>query len=113
MKVLKSFVMPAIVLLASLSLSSAGEVFGKILEGSASVGDAASVTVKCGDKDSSAVSTDKSGSYHLVVKDAGKCTLTVSYKGQSASLGIASYQDPVQYDLVLEMKDGKLSVRRK
>jgi len=31
----------------------------------------------------------------------------------TASVDIASYDDPVQCDLVLESKDGKLTVRRK
>ena len=106
---------PLLVFLLAVStgLSLAGEVYGKIVEGSSAVGDAASVEVKCGDKAYPAAKTDKSGSYHLVVKETGKCTLTVSYKGQSASLGIATYDDAVQYDLVLETKDGKLAVRRK
>jgi hypothetical protein len=37
----------------------------------------------------------------------------VSVKGQSASLGIASYEEAVQIDLVLETKDGKPALRRK
>jgi len=91
----------------------AGEVYGKIVEGSTSVGEAATVAAKCGEKAYPAVKTDKSGSYHLVLNEAGKCTMTVSYKGQSASLEIASYDDAVQYDLVLETKDGKLAARRR
>jgi len=39
--------------------------------------------------------------------------MTVKYKQQSASLDVASYEDAVQVDLMVEMKDGKLSVRRK
>jgi hypothetical protein len=97
----------------SLSLPLAGEVFGKIVMGDTSVGSAASVAVQCGDKSYPAVQTDESGSYHLMVKETGKCTLTVTYEGESASLGIASYDEEVQYDLVLEKKEGKLSVRRK
>jgi len=103
----------SLVVLAIPGFATAGEVFGKITEGTATVGDAASVEVKCGDAAYPAVKTDKSGSYHLVVKETGKCTLTVSHKGLSASLSIASYDDPAQVDLVLETKDGKLSVRRK
>ena len=80
-----------VLLIATPSLAMAGEVFGKIVEGSASVGEAASVEVKCGEKTYPAQKTDKSGSYHVVVAESGKCTLTVSYKNQSASLGIASY----------------------
>ena len=91
----------------------AGEVYGKIVEGSTSVGEAATVAAKCGEKAYPAVKTDKSGSYRMVLAETGKCTMTVTYKQQAASLDIASYDDAVQVDLVLEMKDGKLLVRRK
>src|SRR5262247_3774468 len=101
------------VLLLIPSLATAGEIFGKITEGSASVGERASVSVKCGEKAYPAQKTDKSGSYHLVVKESGKCTLTVAYSGQSSSLEVVSYDNPVQLDLAVETKEGKLSVRRK
>jgi hypothetical protein len=39
--------------------------------------------------------------------------MTVRYKQQSASLDVASYEDAVQVDLSVELKDGKLAVRRK
>ena len=95
------------------TLASAGEIYGKITEGSASVGVKATVSVKCGATAYPAQKTDKSGSYHMVVKESGKCTLTVAYSGQSASLEVVSYEDPVQLDLAVEAKDGKVSVRRK
>lgn len=90
----------------------AGELFGKVVEGTSSVGEGASLEVKCGGK-SYAAKTDKSGSYRVVVAETGKCSMTVTYKGQSGSVEFASYDDPVQVDLVVEVKDGKLSVRRK
>jgi hypothetical protein len=98
---------------ATLSPALAGEVFGKIVEGSAPVGDGASIAAKCGAKSYPAVKTDKGGGYHLALAESGKCTLSVSYKGGSASLEIASYDDPAQVDIVLEMKDGKLAARRR
>jgi len=91
----------------------AGEVYGKIADGSASVGEAATVAAKCGAKAYPPAKTDKAGSYHLALAESGKCTLTVSYKGQSASIEVASYDDPVQVDIVLEAKDGKLAARRR
>lgn len=103
----------AALLLAASLPASAGEVYGKIAEGSASVGDAATVAAKCGAKAYPAAKTDKAGSYHLALAESGKCTLTVSYKGQSASIEVASYDDPVQVDIALEMKDGKLAARRR
>ena len=101
------------VLFAATPPALAGEVYGKIVEGSASVGDAATVAAKCGEKSYPAVKTDKAGAYHLALAEAGKCVLTVSYKGQTASLDIASYDDPVQVDIVLDQKGGKLSARRR
>ena len=91
----------------------AGEIYGKITQGGVAVGEGASVSVKCGAKSYPAQKTDKTGSYHLVVQEAGKCALTVAIKGQSASIDVVSYDDPVQVDIVVEVKDGKLTVRRK
>jgi len=100
-------------LCAAWTLVSAGEVYGKIVEGSSSVGEAATVEAACGGKSYAPVKTDKSGSYRLVLAETGKCTLTVKYKQQSASLEIASYDDAAQVDLVVALNDGKLSLRRK
>ena len=91
----------------------AGEVYGKITHGGASVGDAATVAARCGDKAYPAQPTDKSGTYHIIVGQSGRCTLTVTCKGQSADLAIVSYEDAAQVDIILEMKDGKLAARRK
>ena len=91
----------------------AGEVYGKITFGGAPVGDAATVAAKCGERSYAPQPTDKSGIYHLIVSETGKCSLTVTYKGASASLDMVSNEDAVQYDIVLEMKDGKLAARRR
>ena len=95
------------------TIASAGEIFGRITASGSPVGENATVEMKCGKRTYPAVKTDKSGSYHVVVEETGKCTLTVSWNKQSASLDLASYDDAVQADLVLEVKDGKLTVRRK
>ena len=98
---------------AATTLASAGEVLGKITTAGASVGEGTEVAAKCGGKSYPAVKTDKTGSYHLVIAETGKCTLTVTYKGQTADIDVASYGDAAQADLVLEAKDGKLTARRK
>jgi len=100
-------------LLALPALAAAGEVYGKITVGGAAVGEGTEVSAKCGAKAYPAVKTDKTGSFHLVVTETGKCTLTVTQKGQSASLEVVSYDEGAQADIVLETKDGKLSARRK
>jgi hypothetical protein len=100
-------------LLALPSLAAAGEVYGKITSGGAAVGEGTEISAKCGAKAYPAVKTDKAGSFHLVVAETGKCTLTVTQKGQSASVEVVSYDEGAQADIVLDAKDGKLSARRK
>ena len=57
--------------------------------------------------------TDQYGSYKLMVKDPGKCLLTITYEKQTASLEVFSYKEATRYDLILEKADGKLTLRRK
>jgi hypothetical protein len=57
--------------------------------------------------------TDKFGSYKLTVKQEGKCVLTLVYEKQAPTLEVFSYKEATRYDLILEKKDGKLSLRRK
>lgn len=104
----------ALVILCGIpSLASAGEVYGKITSGDTAVSEGTEISAKCGAKAYPAVKTDKTGSFHLVVAETGKCTLTVTQKGQSASLEIVSYEEGSQADITLEAKDGKLSARRR
>lgn len=102
-----------VLLLAVPTIASAGEIYGKVVANGAHVGESATVEMKCGKKTYPAVKTDKTGSYHVVVEETGKCSLTVNWNKQSASLNVASYDDAAQADLVLEVKEGKLTVRRK
>ena len=102
-----------VLLLAVPTLASAGEIYGKITSGGAAVGEGVEVSAKCGAKGYPAVKTDKTGSYHIVVAETGKCTLTVSQKGQSAGFEVVSYDEGAQVDVVLEAKDGKLTARCK
>jgi len=101
------------VLLAMPTLAAAGEVYGKITLGGNAVAEGTTVSAKCGAKSYSAVQTDKTGTYHLVIDEPGKCTLTITVKGESADVPVVSYDDAAQADIVLETKDGKLTGRRK
>ncbi len=56
--------------------------------------------------------TDKFGSYKVNVKEEGKCILTLFYNKQPVSLEVASYKEPTRVDLILEQKDGKLTLKR-
>jgi hypothetical protein len=57
--------------------------------------------------------TDKFGSFKLTVKPEGRCVLGLVYEKQVLTLEVFSYKEATRYDLVLEKKDGKLSLRRK
>jgi hypothetical protein len=57
--------------------------------------------------------TDEGGSYKFTVKDEGKCTLTVLYEKQPITIDVFSYKEPTRYDLILEKKEGKLTLHRK
>ena len=120
----KSFILLLTLLSCSLPLDAwAGRVFGdikfngkslpagvpvKITRAAASEGKSKAATAPA---DSAA--TDEFGSYKLMVKEAGKCTLAIVYEKQTASLEVFSYKEATRYDLILEKKDGKLTLRRK
>jgi len=57
--------------------------------------------------------TDKFGSYKLNVKQEGKCSLVVLFEKQPVSIEVFSNKEATRYDLILEKKEGKLSLRRK
>ena len=57
--------------------------------------------------------TDKFGAYKLMVKDEGKCTLTILFEKQPLTIDVFSYKEATRYDLIVEKKDGKTSLRRK
>ena len=57
--------------------------------------------------------TDKFGSYKLMVKEEGKSVLTIVYEKTALGLPVFSNKEATRYDLVVEKKDGKLSLRRK
>jgi hypothetical protein len=109
---MKSIVASLAILIAIPGLATAGEVYGKVTSNGAPVADA-SIGAACGGKKYAAVPTDKTGTYHIVLAETGKCTLTVTVKGQSADVSVLSYDDAAQADLILETKDGKLTARRK
>lgn len=101
-----------ILLMMMSSAALAGEMYGTIAEAGKAVGEGVAIEAKCGQA-SYPGKTDKGGAYHLVVKEKGKCQLTVKYKNQSPSLEVASYDEGVQVDLVLELKGGSYVLRRK
>jgi hypothetical protein len=112
-----------IVIALGASSASAGRLFGDVKMSGKPAPEGMLITVQAAanpaDKENAAtappdsVMTDKVGSYKVMVKNEGKCTLTVHVGKRTAVLEVFSYKEPTRYDLVVEEKDGKLTVRRK
>lgn len=109
---MKSTIIGALVLLLYASLAQAGEVFGTITDGGKPVAAGVKVEVAVAGK-AYVAETDKFGSYRIVVKEKGKCTLTVHLRDQSPSVELFSYDRSTRYDWIVQSKDGKLSLQRK
>jgi hypothetical protein len=115
------FALVALLLCAIPGSAIAGRVFGDIKLGDKPLPAGVAVKIErvTGDDKkptlvaADAGATDQYGSYKLMVKDPGKCQITVTYEKQTASLEVFSYKEATRYDLILEKKDGKLSLRRK
>jgi hypothetical protein len=114
----------ATVILIVLGASSAlaGRIFGDVKMGDKPAAAGMLITLQAAGKaaDGSStpappdsVETDKVGSFKVMIKGEGKYTLTVHVGKQTASLEVFSYKEPTRYDLIVEEKDGKLTVRRK
>ncbi len=109
----------ALLLCLSASNAFAGKIFGDIkMDGKpVPVGIPVSIALAAADKKASSAldttKTDKFGSYKLSVKPEGKCTLSILYDKQTVSLDVFSYAEATRYDLILEKKEGKYSLRRK
>lgn len=92
--------------------AGAAEIFGTISEGGKPLPAGTAVKLDCGATPISGV-TDQFGSYTLKSAAPGDCTLTVTYKGTSASLKVTLYEKPSRYDLVVRQEAGKLELARK
>ena len=93
--------------------SFAGRVYGSITEGGKPVAKGVKVDVTCGGMTHSA-ETDANGAYAVMVPEQGKCTLKLTYQGQTPTFDVTSFDGSVQYDLVVEKHaDGKYTLKRK
>ena len=93
--------------------SFAGRVYGSISEGGKPVAKGVKVDVTCGGMTHSA-ETDANGAYAVMVPEQGKCTLKLTYQGQTPTFDVTSFDGSVQYDLVVEKQaDGKYTLKRK
>jgi hypothetical protein len=101
-----------ILILAFSAQAFAGKIYGSITEGGKPVAQGVKVEVACGTAGYSA-QTDAYGAFNLFATEKGKCVLKVSYQGQSPSIEINSYDNSVQYDLILEKQGTQYTLKRK
>ena len=94
----------------SCTTALAGEIYGTIKEGGKPIKAGTKVEVKCA-KGSYSAETDSLGSYRLFVPEQGKCTLSVKSGDVAPQMTVNSFEDSARYNLVLEKKDGKPSLR--
>src|SRR5437762_11146133 len=90
-----------LLILGFTTLAFAGKIYGSITEGGKPVAQGVKVDVTCGANNYSA-QTDAYGAFNVFATDKGKCLLKISYQGQSLSIDVNSYDNSVQYDLILE-----------
>ena len=110
-----------LIAVAGVTDASAGRLFGDVKKDGKPVAEGVLITLqaapaKAGEKSTApidSVVTDKVGSYKVMAKGEGKYTLTIHLGKQEAVLEVFSYKEPTRYDLIVEEKDGKLTVRRK
>jgi hypothetical protein len=103
------------ILVAVAPAASAGRIFGDIKLDGKPLPEGVKVRVSAPGSTTVAdtTTTDKFGSFKLMVKGEGKCTLTVVHEKQPVELAVFSNKEATRYDLILEKKDGKTSLRRK
>ena len=101
-----------IVILGFAAQAFGGKIYGSITEGGKPVAQGVKVEVACG-SNNYAAQTDSYGAFNLFATSQGKCTLKVSYQGQTPSIEVNSYEGSVQYDLILEKQGGQYALKRK
>lgn len=107
---MKKVFLAVLCLAISYSIAVAGEIYGTVKEGGKPIKEGTKIEAKCA-KGSYSAETDKLGSYRLFVPEQGKCTLSVTSGDVSPQVTVHSFEDSTRYNLFLEKKDGKSSLR--
>ena len=92
--------------------SFGGQIFGTLTEGGKAVASGVVVAVDCSGELAKG-KTDNFGAYRVNVQKTGRCTLTLTYKGQQPTATIASQSEPVSADFELQTQDGKYKLVRR
>jgi hypothetical protein len=102
----------AMLIFAFTAEAFAGKIYGSITESGKPVAQGVKVEVSCGTSNYAA-QTDAYGAFNLFAMDKGKCILKVSYQNQTPSIEVNSYDNSVQYDLILEKQGDQYTLKRK
>ena len=89
-----------------------GQIFGTVTEGGKAIAAGSEVVVECGGEQAKGA-TDNFGAYRINAPKTGRCTLTLTYKGQKPTVTLASLAEPVSADFDLQVKDGKYTLVRR
>ncbi len=89
-----------------------GQIFGTLTEGGRAVASGVEVVVDCSGEQVRG-KTDNFGAYRVNVQKTGRCTFTLTYKGQQPTATIASLSEPVSADFELQIQDGKYKLVRR
>jgi hypothetical protein len=110
---MKRFSLILVFVLGFATWSFAGRIYGNITEAGKPVAKGVKVDVTCGAMTHSG-ETDANGAYTVMVPEQGKCSLKLTYQGQTPTFDVTSYEGSAQYDLVVEKQaDGKYTLKRK
>jgi hypothetical protein len=89
-----------------------GQIFGTLTEGGKAVASGVEVVVDCSGEQAKG-KTDNFGAYRVNVQKTGRCTITLTYKGQKPAATIPSQSEPVSADFELQLQDGKYTLVRR
>ncbi len=109
---MRRFLLCTCVLILFPAIILAGEIYGTLREGAKTVAKGTKVEVVT-PKKTYTTETDAYGSYRLYIVEKGKCTMKVYFNKQTPSFDIYSYDKSTRYDMSLDSKDGKYTLRRK
>jgi hypothetical protein len=107
----KTLVWSALGVLAA-AFAAAAEIHGTVTDSGKPVPEGVAVKLDCGGPTASA-KTDSFGSYSIKTASGGECTVSVDYKGGSASTKVTVYDKPSKYDLALKQEGGKWTLERR
>ncbi len=90
-----------------------GDIYGTLWKDGKNIGAGVRTQIICGNRVYQS-QTNKQGSYRMFVPVRGRCSFTVEFQAQRASVVVASYDDPIRYDFeLISLANGRYVLRRR